>query len=37
MIRVQQEDFDLGRDWGGLWDVPAENVFIVKMNYWLDF
>ncbi|HSM03035.1 MAG TPA: DUF5916 domain-containing protein [Longimicrobiales bacterium] len=30
-------DFDFGRDWGGLWDAPAENVFIVKMNYWLDF
>jgi hypothetical protein len=30
-------DFDFSRDWGGLWDVPADNVFIVKMNYWLDF
>ncbi len=30
-------DFDFGRDWGGLWGAPAENVFIVKMNYWLDF
>ena len=28
-------DFDLGRDWGALWDAPAENRFIVKVNYWM--
>ncbi|MEJ2538417.1 MAG: DUF5916 domain-containing protein [Gemmatimonadota bacterium] len=30
-------DFDFQRDWSGLWDVPADNVFIVKLNYWVDF
>ena len=29
-------DFDLGRDLGELWNVPAENRFMVKINYWLD-
>lgn len=28
-------DFDFGRDLGALWEAPAENRFIVKVNYWL--
>ena len=28
-------DFDLGRDTGALFGLPADNRFIVKMNYWL--
>lgn len=28
-------DFDLGRDLGALFGAPAENRFIVKVNYWL--
>ncbi|MDT8342070.1 MAG: DUF5916 domain-containing protein [Longimicrobiales bacterium] len=28
-------DFDLGRDLGALFDVPADDRFIVKVNYWL--
>jgi hypothetical protein len=27
--------FDFGRDFGALFDAPAENRFIVKVNYWL--
>lgn len=30
-------DFDLDRDLGGLWGVPADDTFIVKLNYWVDF
>jgi hypothetical protein len=29
-------DFDLGRDAGGLFGAPADNVFVVKLNYWLN-
>jgi hypothetical protein len=28
-------DFDLSRDTGALWDLPADNRFILKANYWL--
>lgn len=28
-------NFDLGRDLDALWGLPADNVFIVKFNYWL--
>jgi len=28
-------DFDFSRDFGALWSAPAENRFIVKVNYWL--
>ena len=28
-------DFDLGRDLDALWGAPAQNRFIVKLNYWL--
>ncbi len=27
--------FKLGRDVGALWDLDAENVFILKVDYWL--
>jgi hypothetical protein len=33
--RVGVGDFDFGRDWGALFDAPADNRFIVKVNYWL--
>jgi hypothetical protein len=28
-------DFDFGRDAGALFDIPADDRFIVKLNYWL--
>jgi hypothetical protein len=28
-------DFDFGRDYGAVFDAPAENVFAVKATYWL--
>jgi hypothetical protein len=28
-------DFDFGRDVDALWGAPADNRFIVKVNYWL--
>ncbi len=28
-------NFDWGRDAGALFDAPADNRFIVKVNYWL--
>ena len=28
-------DFRFGRDLDALWDAPATNRFIVKVNYWL--
>jgi hypothetical protein len=33
--RVGIGDFDLQRDLDALWGVPADNVFIIKVNYWL--
>ncbi|MGD2069734.1 MAG: DUF5916 domain-containing protein [Gemmatimonadota bacterium] len=33
--RVDVGNFDLGRDLQGLWDAPADNRFILKVNYWL--
>ena len=33
--RVDLGDFDFGRDLDALWDAPAHNRFIIKMNYWL--
>ncbi len=35
--RLDVGDFDLGRDLGGLFDAPAENVFILKVSYYLPF
>jgi hypothetical protein len=28
-------DFDLNRDLAGLWDAPSDDVFMLKVNYWL--
>ncbi|NIM51889.1 MAG: hypothetical protein GTN78_05305 [Gemmatimonadales bacterium] len=28
-------DFDFGRDVRALFDAPAENIFLLKINYWL--
>ncbi|UCC26676.1 MAG: carbohydrate binding family 9 domain-containing protein [Gemmatimonadales bacterium] len=28
-------DFDFNRDLDALWQIPSDNVFIVKVNYWL--
>ena len=33
--RVRLGDFDLSRDVDALLGAPSENVFIVKLNYWL--
>src|SRR5690606_15425251 len=32
---VGMGDFDLSRDLGALWGIPAHDRFIVKVNYWL--
>jgi hypothetical protein len=29
-------NFELGRDAGDMFDAPADNIFMVKMNYWLN-
>ncbi|HEX2090752.1 MAG TPA: DUF5916 domain-containing protein, partial [Longimicrobiaceae bacterium] len=28
-------DFELGRDVGGIFEAQPDNVFVVKVNYWL--
>ncbi len=28
-------DFDLGRDVGDLFDLESDNIFLVKLTYWL--
>lgn len=33
--RARIGDFDFGRDTGALFGAPADNRFIVKVNYWL--
>lgn len=33
--RTSVGDFDFGRDLGALWDLPSENTFIIKFDYWL--
>ncbi len=33
--RINDGSFDFGRDVGALFDAPADNVFMVKVNYWL--
>ena len=35
IARARTGDFDLDRDLGALFDAPAENRFIIKVNYWL--
>ena len=29
-------DFDFGRDAGSIFDAPADNVFAIKFDYWLN-
>ncbi|MGD8729082.1 MAG: DUF5916 domain-containing protein, partial [Gemmatimonadota bacterium] len=29
-------DFDLGRDVGDMFATPADNIFVIKVNYWLN-
>jgi hypothetical protein len=29
-------DFRFGRDFGGIFDAPSHNVFLVKLSYWLN-
>ena len=33
--RIGDGSFDFGRDLGALFDAPADNVFMIKVNYWL--
>ncbi len=33
--RIGDGSFDFGRDVGALFDAPADNVFMIKVNYWL--
>ena len=32
--RVALGDFEFQRDLSALWGAPADNVFMVKVNYW---
>jgi hypothetical protein len=34
---VPRGDFRFGRDFGGVFDAPATNVFLVKISRWLNF
>jgi hypothetical protein len=29
-------DFKFGRDFGGVFSAPSQNVFLVKLTYWLN-
>jgi hypothetical protein len=29
--------FRFGRDFGGVFDIPSSNVFLVKLSYWLNY
>ena len=29
-------NLELGRDTGDMFDAPADNVFMLKLNYWLN-
>jgi hypothetical protein len=34
--RVDDGRFDVGRDVRGVFDAPPDNVFVIKVNYWLN-
>ncbi len=34
-VWADRGDFDLNRDLSALWDAPADDVFMVKVNYWV--
>ena len=34
---LEYGQFRFGRDFGGIFDVPARNVFLVKWAYWLNY
>ena len=34
---VDTATFNFGRDFGGVFDAPARNVFLVKWAYWLNY
>jgi hypothetical protein len=33
---IDEGRFDMGRDLEGMFDAPPDNVFVIKMNYWLN-
>ena len=33
--QVAVGDFDFGRDADALWDAPSDNIFVLKISYWL--
>ena len=33
---LSQGDFRFGRDFGGIFNAPSHNVFLVKLSYWLN-
>ncbi len=33
--RINTGDFDFGRDFDALWGLDAENMFMIKFDYWL--
>ena len=35
--RAAYGDFRFGRDFSGVFSVPASNVFLVKFSYWLNY
>jgi hypothetical protein len=35
-VNLPNGDFRFGRDVGGIFHAPAQNVFLVKLSYWLN-
>ncbi len=35
-LDLPQGDFRFGRDFGGVFQAPAQNVFLVKVSYWIN-
>ena len=33
---LEQGRFRFGRDFGGVFDAPGRNVFLVKLSYWIN-
>ncbi len=34
---IDRGTFDFNRDFGGVFDAPARNVFLIKWSYWLNY
>ena len=33
---IDRGTFDFNRDFGGIFDAPARNVFLIKWSYWIN-